>query len=77
MTTPDTPKAYDPDHDMLLRDRVFRFIQLHPAGIEITALETEFHESRVRLGYIINKMIEEGRITRTCSFLYPATSILI
>jgi hypothetical protein len=62
---------YIPEKDMILRDRISRYITLHPHGVCMNELETIFGESRMRLGYILNKLNEESRIRKTSNVYFP------
>jgi len=51
--------------EMILRDKIFNYIILNEQGVNIRELEAVFGESRMRLGYIINKLLEEGKIRKS------------
>lgn len=72
---PDKLNLYDLDKDMILRDRISRYINLHPNGVSITELESVFSESRMRLGYILNKLHEDSRIRKTSNMFYPIVGL--
>ena len=63
---------HDDDYS-LLRERVCSFVSRHPEGVNMNDLETEFNESRFRLGYILSRLLSESRITRTYNRLYPVS----
>ncbi len=66
---------YEVDKDMILRDRISRYINLHPHGVSMGELETIFGESRMRLGYILNKLYEDSRIRKTSNVFYPIVGL--
>ena len=68
---PKNLKLYILDKDIILRDRISRYITLHPDGVSMNELETIFGESRMRLGYILNKLHEDSRIRKSSSVFFP------
>jgi hypothetical protein len=72
---PNKLNLYDLDKDLILRDRISRYINLHPYGVSMSELETIFGESRMRLGYILNKLHEDSRIRKTSNVFYPIVGL--
>ncbi|MCX6270582.1 MAG: hypothetical protein NTU44_05060 [Bacteroidetes bacterium] len=55
----------EPERELALRERIFNLIVLFKSGITMRELEMIFDEPRMRLGYIINRLIEEGKIQKS------------
>ncbi len=68
---PTKTQVLDQDTEMILRDRIFRYIFRNPNGVNMSELETKFGESRMRIGYIINKLYEDRKICKTSNIFYP------
>lgn len=67
-------KINDAEKGMMLKERVWNYIRLHPEGTNIQEVEKEFGEPRMRLGYIIQKLHEEGMIHKTDNTCIPYLS---
>lgn len=67
-------KIKDVENQMILKERVWNHIYLQPEGTSIGELEKEFGETRMRLGYIIQKLEEEGKIQKSVSTIIPQIS---
>lgn len=68
-------KKMDQDTEIILRDRIFSYIFNNPHGVNIKELEAKFGESRMRLGYILNKLHEESKIRKASNFFYPIVGL--
>jgi endonuclease V-like protein UPF0215 family len=60
----------------MLKERVLEFISQHPEGLMMTALEKHFGETRMRLGYIIQKLEEDGKVQKLDSTIFPHNPII-
>ena len=66
---------HDIAKETVLKERILNFINLNKQGISMIALENEFGESRMRLGYIINKLLDEDEILKSNTKFYPKTTL--
>jgi predicted transcriptional regulator len=67
-------KIIDVETQMILKERVWNHICHQPNGTSIGELEKQFGETRMRLGYIIQKLEEEGKIQKLVSTIIPRIS---
>lgn len=54
-----------------LEEDVFDYIVHHREGVKITTMEKKFRESRMRIGYITKKLLNEGKILRIQDDFFP------
>lgn len=54
-----------PEKELMLKDRILNYIVLNKLGVNILELEKVFGEPRMRLGYVINMLLEEGKIQKS------------
>ena len=52
------------------------YIKSHLNGVKMTEMEESLQQSRLRLGYIASKLVQEGKIRKIENRYYP-TSLLL
>ena len=50
---------------MNLEEKVLQYIKEHPNGVRIQDMEKPLGESRMKLGFVTNKLYDEGKIQKT------------
>ncbi len=53
-----------------LSECILRFILIYPDGVNMKEIEDEFGETRMLLGYILNKLCEAGKIMKLTNQYY-------
>lgn len=56
---------------MLLEEKVLDYINKHPDGVKVGEMEEPFGETRIRLGYIVNNLLNEGKIQKFETVYFP------
>jgi hypothetical protein len=49
---------------MNLEDKVLKYIKDHPKGVTIQDMEIPLGEKRMKLGFVMNKLIDEGKVQK-------------
>jgi predicted transcriptional regulator len=57
-----------------MEEIVQRFINSQPNGVKITEMEETLRQSRLRLGYVTRKLLNEGKVVKVENKYYPNTS---
>jgi hypothetical protein len=60
--------------NMNLDQKVFNYILNHPDGVKIQDMEEPLGEMRMKLGFIANKLFEEGKIRKIEQMFFPIES---
>jgi predicted transcriptional regulator len=59
-----------------MEEQVQKFINEHSSGVMISEMETLLQQSRLRLGYVTNKLLNEGKVQKIDNRYYPASLAL-
>ncbi len=54
-----------------LDEQILEYIKQHQEGVRITTMEQKFRESRMRIGFITKRLLNEGKILRIQDDFYP------
>ncbi len=57
-----------------MEEIVESFINSKPNGVKIAEMEESLRQSRLRLGYVTRKLLNEGKVVKIENKYYPATS---
>lgn len=49
---------------MNLEDKVLKYIKEHPNGVSISDMEEPLGEKRMKLGFVTNKLFDEGKVQK-------------
>ena len=60
-----------PDINLSLEDRVLEFIERHPKGVMVGNMEEPLGVTRMRLGVIAKKLLEEGKVRKEEKMYFP------
>lgn len=65
------PKMAEPPKEHTLEEKVLQFINSHKNGVRVAEMEQPFGETRMRLGFITKKLLDEGKIQKIENSYYP------
>ena len=57
-----------------MEDTVQRFINSQPNGVKLVDMEESLRQSRLRLGYVTRKLLNEGKVVKIENKYYPAAN---
>lgn len=69
--TPEPKAIAEPQKDLTLEDKVLNHLAEHRNGIRISDMETPLGETRMRIGFITKKLLEEGKVQKVDNLYYP------
>ena len=61
----------EPEPEMTLEEKVLDYINKNPNGLRISDLEAPMGETRMKLGYVAKKMLDEGKVLKVENLYYP------
>ncbi len=59
-----------------MEEMIETYIKSHLNGVKMTEMEESLQQSRLRLGYVASKLMQEGKIRKIENRYYP-TSLLL
>lgn len=69
-TLPSYPDSEDENYPRL-DEQVLEYIKTHKEGVRIKTMEEKFKESRLRIGFVTKKLLNEGKILRVQDDFFP------
>ena len=57
-----------------MEDTVQSFINSQPNGVKLVEMEASLRQSRLRLGYVTRKLLNEGKVLKIENKYYPAAN---
>lgn len=60
-----------------MEELVQKYINSQPNGVKIAEMEETLRQSRLRLGYVTRKLLNEGKVVKVDNKYYPADGQLI
>ena len=61
----------EPVASMSLEDKVLNYINEHKGGVKVSQLEGQLGETRMKLGFTVKALLEEGKIQKIENAYYP------
>lgn len=61
----------EPVIELSLEEKVENYINSHPDGVRIVDMEEPFGETRMKLGYVAKKLLDEGKVQKQDNLYYP------
>jgi hypothetical protein len=58
-----------------MEELVEKFINSNAGGVKITEMEETLQQSRLRLGYVTRKLLNEGKVQKIENRYYPINNI--
>lgn len=65
------PIAVEASKPLTLEEKVLNYINTHKNGVRVSDMETPFGETRMRIGFIAKKLLDEGKIQKIDNLFYP------
>ncbi len=56
---------------LTLEERVLKYIDMHCTGIKISDMESPFGETRMRIGFVVKKLLDEEKIQKIENLYFP------
>lgn len=56
---------------MNLEDKVLKYIKEHPNGVKISDMEEPLGEKRMKIGFVVNKLFDEGKVQKIDQMYFP------
>ncbi len=57
---------------MTLEEKVLNFIRAHEKGTKVADIEIPLKESRMRIGFICKKLLDDGKVMKIDDHYFPA-----
>ena len=67
----EAPAAAEPQKELTLEEKVLNYLSGHKSGIKISDMEAPLGETRMRIGFITKKLLEEGKVQKVENLYYP------
>lgn len=58
-----------------MEEMIIKFIKSHLDGVRMTEMEESLQQSRLRLGYVASKLLQEGKIKKVENRYYPTDQL--
>lgn len=58
-----------------MEEMVIRYLKSHLDGVRMTEMEESLQQSRLRLGYVACKLLQEGKIKKVENRYYPTSQL--
>jgi len=65
------PKFTEPFKELTLEEKVLQYINMHKKGVKVADMEVPFGETRMRLGFITKKLLDDGKILKVENTYFP------
>lgn len=65
----------EPEPEMTLEEKVLDYINKNPTGLKISDLEAPMGETRMKLGYVAKKLLDEGKVLKLENLYFPKPKI--
>jgi hypothetical protein len=57
---------------MTLEEKILDYINKHPMGVKISEMEAPLGDTRMKIGFIAKKLLEEGKIQKMDNIFFPS-----
>lgn len=65
------PKPVEVPKELTLEEKVLQYINNHKKGVKVADMEEPFGETRMRLGFITKKLLDDGKILKVENAYFP------
>jgi hypothetical protein len=65
------PKVVEAPKELTLEEKVLQYINNHKKGVKVADMEEPFGETRMRLGFITKKLLDDGKILKVENAYFP------
>jgi transposase len=59
-----------------MEEMIINYIKSHTNGVKMTEMEETLRQSRLRLGYVASKLLQEGKIKKVENRYFPTPLLL-
>ena len=56
-----------------MEEMIIKYIKAHLNGVKMAEMEESLQQSRLRLGYVASKLLQEGKIKKVENRYYPTS----
>ena len=67
------PKIDASKKELSLEEKVLKYLDSHKKGVKVSDMEKPFGETRMRIGFVSKKLLDEGKVRKIESLYYPLT----
>ena len=60
-----------PKEPMTLEEKVLDYIDKHPKGVKVSAMEQPLDETRMKLGFVARNLLDQGKVLKIENIYYP------
>jgi hypothetical protein len=57
--------------ELTLEEKVLNYINMHKNGVRVSDMEAPFGETRMRIGFITKKLLDEGKVRKIDNLYFP------
>jgi len=65
------PKMAEPQKVLTLEEKVLNYINMHKKGVRVSDMEKPFGETRMRIGFVSKKLLNDGKVRKIDTHYYP------
>ena len=59
--------------ELTLEEKVLKYLNSHKKGVKVSDMEKPFGETRMRIGFVSKKLLDEGKVRKIENLYYPLT----
>ncbi len=59
------------ENELILKEKILNYINQHEDGIRVYDMEIPLCETRMTIGYVSKKLLEEGQVRKVENLYYP------
>jgi len=67
------PKIDKSKKELTLEEQVLKYLNSHKEGVQVSDMEKPFGETRMRIGFVSKKLLDEGKVRKIENLYYPLT----
>jgi hypothetical protein len=67
------PKIDTSKKELTLEEKVLKYLNSHKKGVKVSDMEKPFGETRMRIGFVSKKLLDEGKVRKIENLYYPLT----
>jgi len=65
------PKIDKSKKELTLEEKVLNYLNSHKKGVKVSDMEKPFGETRMRIGFVSKKLLDEGKVRKIDNLYYP------
>jgi hypothetical protein len=67
----ETQKIDKSKKDLTLQEKVLNYLNTHKKGVKVSDMEKPFGETRMKIGFVSKKLLDEGKVRKIENLYYP------